>query len=173
MQRLAACDAEAVLDAFDRGVRLPRPLSPHAAAALSGTTIELDALVQMIEAEPAGDRWIVEGAGGVLVPINESDLMVDLIARLGLPVVVVARSGLGTINHTLLTLEALGARSLAVAGLVLVGSPNDENRRAIEFYGRTRVVGELPVLEPFGPDALGRWADNELDADSHLLEYLR
>jgi malonyl-CoA O-methyltransferase len=109
----------------------------------------------------------------VLVPINETDLMADLVARLGLPVMVVARSGLGTINHTLLTLEALGARSIAVAGVVMVGSPDDENRRAIEFYGRTRVVGELPMLESLGPETLGDWARTNLDADGHLAEYLK
>ncbi len=63
--------------------------------------------------QPATDRWIVEGAGGVLVPLNERELMIDLMTVLGLPVVIAARSGLGTINHTLLTIEALRARARA------------------------------------------------------------
>ena len=170
VQRLTGRGAEAVLDA---GVRLPRPVSPHLAAAMSGTVIQLDALIDAVHREPATDRWVVEGAGGLLVPVNETDLMIDLAARLGLPVVVVARTGLGTINHTLLTLEALGARSLVVAGVVMVGAPDNENRRAIEFYGRTTVIGEVPMLDPLEPDALQRWARAELDLEGHLLRFLR
>src|SRR5207244_3973112 len=108
---------------------LPRPVSPHLAARLSGTSIDLAELVWMVLAQPAGQRWVVEGAGGVLVPVNTSELMVDLIVQLELPALVVARSSLGTINHTLLTLEALRSRSVQVAGVVIVGSPDAENRR--------------------------------------------
>ena len=67
---------------------------------------------------------------------------------------VVARSTLGTINHTLLTLEALRARSLTIAGVVMVGDGNIDNRRAIEHYGRVQVLGELPMLQPLTPSAL-------------------
>ena len=84
-----------------------------------------------------------------------------------------ARTRLGTINHTLLTLEALAARSLVVAGVVMVGRRNLENRRAIETYGRVRVIGELPRLDPLTPRALARWAASELDAAGRLLEWMR
>ena len=119
------------------GVRLPRPVSPHLAARLHGTQISVQPLVDLLRAQPATSRWIVEGAGGVLVPLNEegspshAEMMVDLMIALALPVLVVARSTLGTINHTLLTLEALRGRTLAVAGVVMVGPPDDENRAAI------------------------------------------
>ena len=83
-------------------------------------------------ARPHGRSWIVEGAGGVLVPLNDRETMVDLMAALALPVVVVARTALGTINHTLLTLEALRRRRCSVAGVVMVGAPDAENRAAIE-----------------------------------------
>ena len=86
----------------------------------------------MAATQAPSEHWIVEGAGGVLVPINESDLMVDLIAALALPAIVVARTTLGTINHTLLTLDALRARLIIVAGVVMVGPRNPDNREAIE-----------------------------------------
>jgi dethiobiotin synthetase len=147
--RLTGCDAGAVLD---RGVRLAHPLSPHLSARLRGIRITVDQVVDMAASELDGGNWIVEGAGGLLVPINEQELMADLIARLALPVVVVARSTLGTINHTLLTLEALRARSLPIAGVVMVGR-NVENRQAIEDYGRIP-VSELPILTPLTPATL-------------------
>jgi malonyl-CoA O-methyltransferase len=117
--------------------------------------------------------WIVEGAGGLLVPINEWQTMADWIAYLSLPVVVVARSGLGTINHTLLTLEALQTRWLRVAGVMMIGELNAENRAAIEKYGRVPVIAELPALAPLDAEALAKWSAANLDPQGRLLEFLR
>ena len=129
-------------------------LSPAAAAALEGVAIALEDFET-----PATDRpLVVEGAGGVLVPLNDRVLMIDLMARLGLPVVVVARSTLGTINHTLLTLEALRVRRLTIAGVVLNGPPSASNRAAIEAHGRTRVLAELPRLEAVTSAAVAGFA---------------
>jgi dethiobiotin synthase len=126
------------------------PLSPHAAAAAEHAAIDLDTI-----ARPATSRvLIVEGAGGVLVPLNSSTLMIDLIDRLGLPTILVARSTLGTINHTLLSLEALRARRLAIAGVVMNGPPDAGNRSTIERYGRVRVIAELPRVEPLDAAAV-------------------
>jgi dethiobiotin synthetase len=158
---------------FGRGVRLQRPLSPHLAARLSGVTIDLQPLVESVEACDGPAAWIVEGAGGVLVPINASDTMIDFIRLLGLKAIVVARTALGTINHTLLTLEALRGRSLEVAGVVMVGERNAENRTAIEQYGRTTVLGELPRLEPPTAAGLAAWALSGLDAEGRLAAGLR
>src|SRR5262249_15570881 len=116
---------------------------------------------------------VVEGAGGVLVPLNDRDFMIDLMARLALPVLIVARSTLGTINHTLLTLEALRRRSLAIAGVVMVGPPNADNRQAIEQYGGVHVVGEMPLFDSLTRERLGHWAVNEFDRDRRLLECFR
>jgi dethiobiotin synthetase len=157
---------------LDEGVRLPRPLSPHLAAKLNGSAVDVEWLLSIAKTQPAGSRWIVEGAGGVLVPLNATALLVDLIRQLELPVLVVARSGLGTINHTLLTIEALEQRAIRVAGVVMVGPPEPENRLAIEQYGRTAVVGEMPTLAPFAPEALQRWADTSLDAGEGLRAFL-
>jgi dethiobiotin synthetase len=92
---------------------------------------------------------------------------------LNLPVVVVARSTLGTINHTLLTIEALRRRSLQVAGVVMVGDANRENRAAIERHGGVVVVGEMPRFSPLEAPPLAAWASAELDPENRLLELMR
>ncbi len=155
------------------GIRLQRPVSPHLAARWNGVTIDLKSLTSWVASADAGIRWIVEGAGGVLVPVNESETMLDLIRLLALPVVVVARSSLGTINHALLTLEALRTRALSVAGVILVGDKNRDNRDAIEKYGDVAVLGEMPRFDPFDPEQLARWASAELDPENILAEYFR
>jgi dethiobiotin synthetase len=117
-------------------------VSPHLAARRAGERIDL-AKIKL----PAGKApLIVEGAGGVFVPVNEHELMVDLMRQLGLPVLLAARSSLGTINHTLLSLAALHTAEFEVAGVVMIGAPNAENRAAIEEFGRVPVVGEIPWL---------------------------
>ena len=125
-----------------------------------------------IDEECGTVRWIVEGAGGVLVPINETETMADLMSALGLPVLVVARAALGTINHTLLTLEALRRRTLHVAGVVMVGDRNAENRAAIERYGDAAVLGEMPHFSRLDAAQLAEWAAAELDHERSLLEWL-
>lgn len=149
--RLAGLTPEQVLNA---GVRLPRPLSPHLSAALASKPISLPPLMDLAWSQPESERFIVEGAGGVLVPLNEHELMVDLIAVLGLTVVIAARSGLGTINHTLLTIEALRNRAIAIGGVVMVGEANPDNRIAIETRGSVTVLGTVPPLDPLTPAAL-------------------
>jgi dethiobiotin synthetase len=167
--RLGACDPHELLT---RGVRLERPVSPHLAARLAGRTIDLDSLVAVVNAEPDSSRWIVEGAGGVLVPVGDTTNMADLMTRLGLPVVVVARTALGTINHTLLTLEALKLRSIETAGVIMVGVPNADNREAIERYGRVQVLGEMPRIEPLTSEQLAIWAVSGLDRQGRLVDSL-
>lgn len=170
VSRLGACGPDEVLPT---GVRLRHPVSPHLAAERSGISITLQPLVDLIRSEAAEARWIVEGAGGVLVPVNGSETMADLMIRLGLPVVVVARTKLGTINHTLLTLEALHRRSLLVAGVVMIGSPNADNRAAIERYGRAAVLGEMPSFDPLTAEQLAQWAGSDLDPERRLLKFLQ
>ena len=166
--RLGECRREDVIDA---GVRLQRPLSPHLAARLGGVTIELQPLVDV--AEQSRHALIVEGAGGALVPVNDRDFMTDLMSRLALPVLIVSRSTLGTINHTLLTIEALRRRSLSIAGVVMVGPPNAENREAIEQRGGAPVIAEMPLFQPLTPSGLCAWAMTELDCDGRLLEFIQ
>jgi dethiobiotin synthase len=157
---------------FDQGVRLPRPVSPHLAARLHGSAIEVESMIQLVAGEPPQTRWIVEGAGGVLVPLNGKQKMIHLMARLGLPAVVVARGSLGTINHTLLTLEALRSRELVVAGVVMVGEHNPENRAAIEEFGNVPVLAEMPLFGVLTSDALGQWSREHFDREHRLAEFL-
>jgi dethiobiotin synthase len=139
---------------FAPAYALQAPLSPHAAAELEGIRISMDGMAPPETAHPL----VVEGAGGVYVPLNDRDFMIDLMARLALPVVLVARSTLGTINHTLLSLAALRARGLLIAGVVLNGPPNAGNRAAIERFGQVRIVAELARIDPLDAAAIERLA---------------
>lgn len=137
------------------------PVSPHLASREGGIRIALDAFE--LPASPTARRWIVEGAGGVMVPLNERDLMLDLIQCIGFPVIVAARTALGTINHTLLTLAALREARLPISGVALVGDKNIENRRAIEHYGNVRVIGHIPILKEINRAALLDVYDKHFD----------
>ncbi|MGI2299013.1 dethiobiotin synthase [Candidatus Cardinium hertigii] len=118
------------------------PLSPHLAASMESSQIDIN----KIELPKVNDL-IIEGAGGILVPINKNILMVDLIKQFGIPVILVARSTLGTINHTLLSLEALRARNIDVLGIILNGPYHQDNLQTIEFYGKTEVLASIPKIE--------------------------
>jgi len=137
------------------------PVSPHLAAEWAGVTIDL-ATIRRPDVKLAGPL-IVEGAGGVMVPVNESEFMLDLMCRFGLPVVVVARSALGTINHSTLTLRALQAIGLTVKGVVVIGAPNRDSERAIERYGRAPIIGRVPLLEVIDRAALLEVFSREFD----------
>ena len=143
-------------------------VSPHLAAERVGRRIEL----RTLELPPDESPWVVEGAGGVLVPLTDSVTMADLMAQLEMPVVIAARSSLGTINHTLLTIEALASRRLEVAGVVMVGEPNPENRKVIEHWGQVAVLGEMPHFDPLEPDRLDAWARADLDPGMALAGFL-
>ncbi len=125
------------------------PLSPHLAAKLENDMIDIEKIIL-----PEASNLIIEGAGGVLVPINDTYLMVDLIEKLGAPVILVARTTLGTINHTLLSLEALRSRNIEVAGVIMNGENNIQNSNAIEVYGRTSVLAKFPKLDSVSMNTL-------------------
>ncbi|AFY30130.1 dethiobiotin synthase [Cyanobium gracile] len=132
--------------------RLTAPVSPHWSAERDGITIDPARL-----ALPAGDGpLVVETAGGLLVPLRRNWLQIEQIAVWGLPVLLVARSGLGTLNHTLLSLEALSRRSIPVLGLVLNGDPHPDNPRTLEALGGVPVLAELPPLDPLEREGLER-----------------
>jgi dethiobiotin synthetase len=132
---------------------LREPLSPHRAAELDGVEISADDM-DLPENIPSGHRLIIEGAGGVLVPINRQILQVDLFARWHAPAVLCARTNLGTINHTLLSLEALKRRGVRVLGIVFVGESMPDSERTIIDFGETRSLGRLPILPKLDADAL-------------------
>ena len=127
------------------------PVSPHLAADARGVKIDL-ACIQA----PAdlGRPVIAEGAGGILVPINDSELMLDLARHLGFPIVIAARAALGTINHTLLTVWALLCAKIPVKGVVMIGQRNKDNERSIEHFGAIPVIGSIPWLDALNREAL-------------------
>lgn len=116
--------------------RLNAPLSPHASAALDGVQIKLSDFI----IPQTSNHLIVEGAGGLMVPLNDQDLMLDLIQQIQIPVILVSRNYLGSINHTILSIEALKHRKIPIAGIVINGEPNPATESFIENYS------QLPVL---------------------------
>jgi dethiobiotin synthetase len=145
--RLAQLPAERILP---ERYRLRTPASPHLAAELDGIKIDADSLAPPVSALPL----IIEGAGGVLVPLNRERLFIDVFARWRLPTVLCARTRLGTINHTLLSIEALRRREVPLLGVALIGEPHDENERIIAALGRVAILGRLPSLDPLTPAEL-------------------
>ena len=121
--------------------RLTSPLSPHRAAEIDGVAIDPDGLTL-----PPRRPLVVEGAGGALVPLTRQTTFADLFARWGLPAVVVARTTLGTINHSLLTFEALRARGVTIHGVAFVRDANADNEATIAAMGGVRRLGRLPLL---------------------------
>lgn len=130
------------------------PLSPHLAAALDSSYIYPEKIKS-----PDVFPLIVEGAGGLLVPLNNDFLMIDLIQKLNLPALIVARNKLGVINHTLLTIEALKTRSIDILGVILSDGINRDHKQAIERFSNVQVIAQLDSLESITPDMLRKKFD--------------
>jgi len=129
--------------------RLATPCSPHRAAEIDGVVIDPARLDP-----PAIDPLVIEGAGGALVPVTREVVFADLFARWQLPVVLVARTTLGTINHSLLSIEALRARGVPILGVAFVGDAVEDSEATIAAMGGVRRLGRLPWLDPLDRDAL-------------------
>jgi len=140
VRRLAGVPPERILP---EAYVLPEPIAPHEAARRAGITIEMAKLAP----PPCNGPLVVEGAGGLLVPLNDKVYVIDLAAELHLPIILVARSTLGTINHTLLSIEAIRRRGLPLAGVVVNGPETPHNRAAIERYGKVEIIAEIPWLD--------------------------
>jgi dethiobiotin synthetase len=130
--------------------RLEQAASPHLAAEREGIELDSESL-----SVPALDRpLIIEGAGGLMVPLNRRELYIDVFARWRAPVVLCARTRLGTLNHTLLSLEALARRAIPVIGIALIGDAHADNERTLAALGGVPVLGRLPKLDPLTPESL-------------------
>lgn len=145
VQRMTGLGPERVLKS---PVMLSQPLSPHRAAELDGVTIDLESLT------PPPERLIIEGAGGLMVPVDRKVLFIDLFATWKRPVVLVARTGLGTINHTLLSVEALKARKINNIGIVFVGAKNLDTQQTISEMGSVKILGRVPILSKIDDEIL-------------------
>lgn len=135
--------------------RLNTPMSPHASAAVDGVEIRLSEIRL-----PSTDNFLVaEGAGGLMVPLNDRECIIDLIQILGLPVVLVSRHYLGSINHTLLSLEALRRRSIPVAGLIFNGEEHPSTEAAVEQFGGMTRLFRLDPLPTVNRESIARVAE--------------
>jgi len=130
--------------------RLATPCSPHLAAEIDGVEIDPAGLALPAVSGPL----VVEGAGGVHVPISRRETYADQFVRWRAPVILVARTQLGTINHTLLSLEALRARAIPVLGVAFVGEEVKDSEDIICAMSGAKRLGRLPRLDPLSPEAL-------------------
>jgi dethiobiotin synthetase len=154
VMRLGAVPASRVLP---EAYRLKTPASPHLAARLDRISIDPERLTPPETDAPL----VIEGAGGLLVPLNDRLLFADMFARWQIPVILCTRTALGTINHTLLSLEALRNRHIPVFGIVFIGDENVETQRIIAEFGGVRSLGRLPQLPAVTPRGLARaFAEN-------------
>ena len=136
------------------------PVSPHLAAETSGVKIDL----ARIRVPAKVDKPVIaEGAGGIFVPINDSELMLDLARHLGFPILIAARAALGTINHTLLTVRALRCAKMCIKGVVMIGNRNKDNERSVEHFGAAPVVGWIPWLDKIDRETLLRVFQSNFD----------
>jgi len=140
---------------FPEAYRLKTPASPHHAAAIDNVVIDPALLTP-----PACDRrLVIEGAGGLLVPLAGGLLFADIFAGWRFETVIVARTALGTINHSLLTIEALRARDIPILGIAFVGDPVEESERTIAAIGGVRRLGRLPRIDPLNARTLAQAFD--------------
>lgn len=147
VRRLSGAEAECILP---EAYRLATPASPHFAAERDGIRIDVDRLTP----PPARGPLVIEPAGGVMVPLTRDVLQVDVIAGWRLPVVLCAATRLGTINHSLLSIEALRRRNIPMLGVAFIGAAQADAERTIAEMGGVRRLGRLPHLEPLEPQAL-------------------
>lgn len=131
--------------------RLSQPLSPHLSAAIDGIKINMS---KMELPSFSSSHLIIEGAGGLMVPLNSDSYVIDFIKHLNVPVLIVSRSTLGTINHTLLTLAQLRHYQIPIFGVIVNGPKNKNNCDAIAHFGQVKVIGEVDVLNEITPKTL-------------------
>ncbi len=134
---------------------LTKPMSPHAAAKLDGIEIDLN----QINLPKSANSLIIEGAGGIMVPINENTLVIDLIQQLDAEVILVSRNYLGSINHTLLSIEALKKRGLKVKGIIFNGNENKETEDFILNYYNIKLLGRINHHQEFNKEVVLSYKD--------------
>lgn len=144
---------------------LSEPLSPHRAAEIDDVAIDVDGL----KIPEIDGPLVIEGAGGLMVPLSRNNLLINLFKSWNedayVPVILVARTGLGTINHTLLSLEALWSRKIPVHGIVFVGDENEDNMKTIHEFSDVKVLGRLPMLDSLGSSALIKAFETHFDLE--------
>ncbi|MDX2001660.1 MAG: dethiobiotin synthase [Chitinophagales bacterium] len=145
---------------------LKEPVSPHYAAQLEGVEIDMDKIVLPETKRPL----VIEGAGGLLVPLNRQHLVADLIVHLEAPTIIVSRNYLGSINHTLLTIEFMRYRNIAIAGIIFNGQPNPSTEEAILHFGNIPLLGRIGQEPNLSPQVISRYAESIKKELNHIIE---
>jgi dethiobiotin synthetase len=130
--------------------KLTQPLSPHLSAKLDDIVLS----IQKLETPLTTNALIIEGAGGLMVPLNDQELMIDYIESLEVEVILVSQNYLGSINHTLLSIAALQSKGIAVKGIIFNGNPNEESQRYIEQYSHIKILGYVPELQTITKESI-------------------
>lgn len=156
VQKLTALPAEQFLP---ETYVLSEPLSPHRAAEIDNVGIDIDS----IEIPDTRGPLLIEGAGGLNVPLTRNTLFIDVFAMWGLPVILCARTGLGTINHSLLSVEALKKRNIPIHGIAFIGEDNPDNMRTIADFSEAKILGRLPLLDALNSDTLNKAFEENFD----------
>ena len=161
VQRLAELPPERIVP---EAWRLRTPASPHVAAMRDG--VRIDPMALQI---PSVERpLIIEGAGGLMVPLTPETLLIDRIAQWNVPTVLCARTRLGTINRTLLSIEAIRRRKIPLIGVAFIGERQSESESIIASLGAVRILGCLPPLDPLTPQTLATSFRHVFRADAFL-----
>lgn len=144
------------------------PLSPHRAAELDNTHVDMDDLRDQSKIPQCEGTLIIEGAGGLMVPITRQNLQINLFKDWKIPLVLCARSGLGTINHTLLSLEAIWERGIPLKGIVFIGEENLDNIRTIAEFSKVKILGHMPIMDEPDDTALRLMFGNNFNAQDFV-----
>jgi dethiobiotin synthetase len=139
---------------FENSYKLNTPASPHLAAVIDGITIDL----KQIKVPSTDNHLVIEGAGGLLVPLNDNDTIIDLI-KPDYKIILVSRHYLGSINHTLLSFEALKSRNLKVAGIIFSGDENKATEEIILNKTKTKFIGRIDNEPYFDQNVIQYYAD--------------
>jgi dethiobiotin synthetase len=132
------------------GFKLTEPLSPHLSAKIDSVALS----IQKLSTPKTDSTLIIEGAGGLMVPLNEEELMIDYIKSLNIKVILVSQNYLGSINHTLLSIEALKYRGIELKGIIFNGTANQETERYIKQYSKATVIGHIPSLPTLNKETI-------------------
>lgn len=146
---------------FPESYVFTEPLSPHRAAEIDDASVN----VKAIKVPDSERPLVIEGAGGLMVPLTRKNLQINLFKSWDIPVILCARTGLGTLNHTLLSLEALWAREMKIHGIAFIGDDNEDNMRTIAEFSKAKILGRMPILNILKSESLSAAFDENFNIE--------
>lgn len=159
------------VDCLPEVYRLSQPLSPHRAAELDNTVIDAEKLYSFPAQWQGKQRpLIIEGAGGVMVPLTRHTLYIDVMAHWQAPTIVCARTDLGTINHTLLTIDALRAKHISILGIAFIGDEQPDTIQTIHEFSGVDILGRLPWLPSLSVNTVAQSFLDNFNADNIVVK---